>query len=84
MPLVNATSDYDHREGITYILRVNQAIGVLKEERILLCPFQIRANGLTVEDFSRKFESEGRSIRSSMVYHKSGLGFSLALSGMIS
>ena len=49
-----------------------------------MCPFQMWANGLIVEDCSHQFEIEGRRSRKSFVCPKSGLEFPLALFGAIS
>ena len=48
--LVNAVADYDHSDGKTYILRVNQDLEMLDEDRGVLFLTQMRSNELIVEE----------------------------------
>ena len=53
-------------------------------KRTLLCPFQIQGNILILDDCPYKFELEVVGSRHYIFYPRSGLEYSLALSGMIS
>ena len=67
VPLVNTVTDYNNPDGNTYILRVKQALGIIDEGIILMCPLQIMSNGFIVDDCTQKFETYGRRIRHSIV-----------------
>jgi hypothetical protein len=51
IPVVTAATAYgDPRSGIMYILILGQAIYMESMQNLLICPNQLRANGITVED----------------------------------
>ena len=57
--LFNYVTYYDYLIGNTYTLMVDQTIKIIEKDRRLLPPFQMRANGLIVDYFSRKSETKG-------------------------
>ena len=48
VPLFNAVTYYNNLDIKRYILMVKQALLIIDEDRILMCPFQIRSNGFIV------------------------------------
>ena len=63
MPLVNSITAYDQPDGNTYILRINEALGMIEQDRVLMCPFQMRANELIIGNFLHIFLTKGRGSR---------------------
>jgi hypothetical protein len=64
MEIISAITAYDHPNGETYILEVNQALYSPQQEPSLLNPNQMRWNHLTVDDIPRQFDSRStHSIR---------------------
>ena len=55
--VVNAITAYDSPEGETFILLVNEALSMPNLEPSLLCPNQLRSNGIIVNNYPRQFDS---------------------------
>ena len=66
-PLVNSVTAYEHLDGDTFILILNQYLVMIDEGISLICQIQIKANGFIVEYFPHNFEIEERIIRYSIV-----------------
>ena len=81
---VNAAFAYDHDDGITYILTVNQALDFSQSMiHSLLCPNQARVNGVVINDVPKFLDRTGNSTHSIQIPERS-LDFPLHLKGPIS
>jgi hypothetical protein len=58
MEIVSAIMAYDHPDGASYILEVNQALYSPQQEPSLLNPNQMCWNHLIVDDIPRQFDSK--------------------------
>ena len=81
MEIVSALTAYDHPNGDTFILEVNQALYSPQQEPSLLNPNQMRWNHLTVDDIPRQFDP--KSIHS-ICFPESASTIRLRLRGVMS
>ncbi|MGH3053399.1 MAG: hypothetical protein ACRDL7_00290, partial [Gaiellaceae bacterium] len=85
VPIVKAGTAYDDRAtGITYILVLNQALYFGERlKHTLLCPNQIRANDVVVDDVPRHL-SEGQRSTHSIYFPREKIRIQLHMHGCIS
>ncbi|MGH3054467.1 MAG: hypothetical protein ACRDL7_05760, partial [Gaiellaceae bacterium] len=85
VPIVKAGTAYDDPyNGITYILVLNQALYFgEKLENTLLCPNQMRANGLVVDDVPRHLSEGQKSTHSIYIPHEK-IRINLCMHGCLS
>ncbi len=81
MEIVSAITAFDHPNGKTYILVVNQALYSPQQEPSLLNPNQMRWNHLIVDDIPRQFDPR---LTHSIRFPESTLTIPLCLRGVMS
>jgi hypothetical protein len=85
IPIVKAATAYDVPSGEVYILILNQVLYLGEHmEHSLLCPNQVRSNGIIVNDVPKHLAPTISDTTHSIVFPEDNISLPLELQGMIS
>jgi hypothetical protein len=86
VPIVTAATAYDdNKTGVTYIIILGQAIYMGdRMQTSLLCPNQLRANNIRVDDIPKHLAPHDQPSTHSIMCHDEDLTLPLSLKGIIS